>query len=167
MQAEAIRLRNASPDKNYIAAPDWVVGSPYYYAFRYYVAPQAYKDGKGPEYLLDFGYKNIGKFNALATGDVSQQLKSFVRETGIQLQRGLEAELARNPDLVLNRADLLNAAYQSHSGAYERGGFGNLTIQDQMRVAFTPDLGDSFGNSKAYPVFADTLHLVNPTKWSY
>lgn len=83
------------------------------------------------------------------------------------MQQGLEAELARDPSLALDRGRLLDVAYESHAGAYERGGFGNLTFPDQLSVAFTPELGDSFLNTKAYPVFAKTAHLVNWTKWSY
>ncbi|WP_404421605.1 RHS repeat-associated core domain-containing protein [Nibricoccus sp. IMCC34717] len=154
VQAEAIRLRKANPDKPYIAAPDWVIGSPYYYAFRWYVAPEAYKNGTGPEYLLDFGYKNIGKFYDLARGDVSPQLKDFVRETGVQLQRALERALQDNPSLALSRTGLMDAAYQSHAGAYERGGFFNLTVGDQFRVGWTPDAGD-LANTRAAAVYAD------------
>lgn len=133
-------------------------------------APAQYRDDTGPEYFLDFGYPNVYKFTALGQGDVSQQLKDFVVRTRSELQLGLEAALAQNPSLALSRADLLSAAYQTHSSAYERGGFFNLSVSDIARVGLTPKLGD-VANSHAVSVYGDMYNLWNnsnrPVTWHY
>jgi hypothetical protein len=105
---------------------------------------------------MEFGYKNIQKFEALAGGDVSQALKGFVANTGVALQRNLEQALSADPSLAISRSRLFEAAYKSHSASYMQGGFGSLSLMDKGRVAITPDFDDSFFNTQAYPVFVDT-----------
>jgi hypothetical protein len=68
-----------------------------------------------PRDLIGFGYKNIQKFEALAAGNVSQNLKNFVAKTAVELQVGLENALANNHDLARSRKDLLDVAYASHT----------------------------------------------------
>lgn len=160
--AMAVQARDANPDAAFIPAPESLIGTSEYYVFRWAAAPSAYRDLNGPEYLLDFGYANINRFNALAASEgASQPLKDFVANTGVALQRNLEKALQDDPSIVERRERLLDVAYGSHTSAYAAGGFGNLTIQDQARVAWTPPLSDSFLNPKAYPVFWESKGLVN------
>jgi RHS repeat-associated protein len=166
VQQEARRAREAQPNADYIPVPQWTIGTKYYYQFRWEAAPQSYKADKRSDYLLDFGAANIEKFTALAAGDVSQPLKDFVQRTAVELQLGLEQALRMNPSIATNRKQLLDAGYRSHSGAYERGGFGTLTYGDQIRVAKTPSWGHLL-NPRAVPVYVDTLHLVNWTQVAY
>jgi RHS repeat-associated protein len=165
-KAEAVRqqaaeLRAANPGADYIPAPKELIGTKYYYLFRWEAAPDKYKQDHGDEYLMEFGYKNIQKFEALAAGDVSQNLKSFVAKTAVELQVAIERALGANPSLAESRSDLLDAAYKSHSTAYMRGGFGSLTWGERIRVGWTPDLSDSMGKpTKTIPVYVDTMRQL-------
>lgn len=156
VRSQAAELRAANPGADFIPAPKELIGTKYYYLFRWEAAPDEYKKQPGEEYLMEFGYKNIQRFEALAAGDVSQNLKNFVAQTAVELQRGLESALASQPSLARSRSDLLDVAYASHSTAYMRGGFGSLSFMDKLRVGNTPDYSDSIFKGKAWPVFIDT-----------
>lgn len=163
---QARAARAALPDAPYIPAPQSLMGTRYYYQFRWKAALESYKNDKGPEYLIEFGYKNIQKFEQLAAGDASGPLKAFVANTALELQQGLENALRDDPSIATNRERLLDVGYKSHASAYERGGFETLTIWDQIGVGATPDLGD-LANTHAVPVYFRSLHMVNGLTWWY
>lgn len=125
----------------YKPAPKELIGTRDYYIWRDANAPP---EIRGDNYYLNYGLRKFDDFQALREG-ASPELQAFIDRASVELQRSLERALQLNPAIELRRSDLLGAAFDTHSDAYARAGFRNLSLADQFRVGRTVGVGDFFG----------------------
>ena len=134
-QAEAGSLSSES-EYVFIPAPQELIGARRYYIWRYSKSPDEFWHGTGSNYFIDYGLPMFDKFQILRK-DASLELKRFIDTTAVELQELLEWALYEDPSIGYNRNSLTEAAFDTHSQAYVRGGFFNLPITDQLRVLNT------------------------------
>lgn len=122
----------------YVPAPAELIGTRDYYLFRDKNAPDSFKNGKGPNYYIEYGLKYYDAFQVLrARAGNSPQLNKFIDQTKVTLQVALERALSENPSLGNDRQMLLKLAFDTHPDAYRQGGAGHLRIADLIDVAWT------------------------------
>jgi hypothetical protein len=98
--------------------------------------PAAYKNAGGDEYLMGWAYEKSTQFSTLAQrSSTSSELRRVVEEIEVNLQIGIEAALAVDPNM--SRGALQAFALDNHSDAYRDGGFWNLGLIDQGKIALT------------------------------
>ena len=117
-------------------APWELIGTRDYYIWRYLNSPDEFWHGEGPNYYIEYGLRMFDEFQILRR-DASRELKQFIDITAVELQVQLERTLSRKPSIGYDRNDLKEAAFDTHSIAYNRGGFFDLPITDQFRVVRT------------------------------
>jgi RHS repeat-associated protein len=125
------------PEPQYIPAPKEVLGTKAYYEWRYSHAPESYRRDTGPEYYRDFGARKFEEFQEMSKKSESPALKEWVGRAGLELQLALEQRLKEDPGIETRRATLLDAAVDTHDGAYRAAGFCALSWRDKLSVAVT------------------------------
>lgn len=151
-----------APDSvtGYVPAPADLIGTRDYYLFRDKNAPDSFKDGKGPNYYIEYGLKFFDAFQVLrARAGNSPQLNKFIDQTKVTLQVALERALAENPSLGNDRQLLLKLAFDTHPDAYRQGGAGHLRIADLLSVTAT-----AWDGIKAYPG-SSAMQTIKSTDW--
>jgi hypothetical protein len=142
-------------------------GTPDYYLHRYVSTTARYKalaQQAGREYLTGYGYKYAKLFQAQAEYTSSGKLKSVIGSILIELQVSLERGIRANPSLLDNPEALGRFAFDSHVDAYRRGGFGDLTLAEQvvfLNVVEGTKLLD-YGIATGLSVAVRGLMMVNP-----
>jgi len=135
---------NSGDTPRFDPAPNALLGTVDYYAWRNANTPESYKNGKGPNYLTDFAPKYFNRFTKLDKdwGGVFPGIHKWVTATKLELQLALEDRLMRNPALQNSREELMRAAFRTHPGAYRQGYFGELTYLEKLIVAESLEAGD-------------------------
>jgi RHS repeat-associated protein len=141
-------------------------GTPEYYPNRYRSTSRVYRQralALGKEYLIDYGYRYARMFQELKFRTASRAVAEAVDSITVELQIALEAQIAENPQLLENPFELGQVAFRTHSDAYARGGFGNLTLAEQAEFLDVIDLGSltDFGVGPAAEVAWRGLGMVN------
>jgi hypothetical protein len=114
--------------------------------------------------LTGYGYKYAKLFQAQAEYTSSGKLKSVIGSILIELQVSLERGIRANPSLLDNPEALGRFAFDSHVDAYRRGGFGDLTLAEQvvfLNVVEGTKLLD-YGIATGLSVAVRGLMMVNP-----
>lgn len=137
-----------SQSKGPVPAPKELLGSPCYYRFREQDFRRRHPDQPPPAYYRDYGEKYALRFTHDLMPGLSETGIRFVKRTRQELQQAIEGKLVEDPNafdrLEQDGEAFKEFAYDSHAGAYLRGGIADLSLVEKLKVAKIPDAKDLF-----------------------
>jgi hypothetical protein len=125
-------------------APREIICSCAYYQFRYddFVRRMGPCGLTPPDYYLDYGKKYCETFTAELRPTLSPGGQAWLDRARCLLQEYLEDGLKKDPAVEQDSDKLRKLAFDTHPNAYWDAGLHDISVEDKLRVAMTPDLGE-------------------------
>jgi hypothetical protein len=115
-----------------------------YYQKRHddYVSRHSCCDEKSspPDYYLEYGLKYCVRFTKETNPNLSPKGQAWLQKARCNLQRMMEDDLQRHPELEQNADKFREFAFDTHPQAYLDAGLADLSLSDWWQIAKTPDI---------------------------